>query len=65
MLQVPSIISFFYGLKMWSFLLALLFDEKPILKTASLLFRPFQVIMEAVNKPRNIHYKGVADLVTE
>jgi hypothetical protein len=25
----------------------------------------FQVIMEAVNKPRNIQYKGVADLVTE
>jgi hypothetical protein len=25
----------------------------------------YQVIMEAVNKPRNIQYKGVADLVTE
>ncbi|KAG8069880.1 hypothetical protein GUJ93_ZPchr0006g40657 [Zizania palustris] len=24
-----------------------------------------EVIMEAVNKPRNIHYKGVADLVTD
>jgi hypothetical protein len=30
-----------------------------------IVFYLFQVIMEAVNKPRNIHYKGVADLVTE
>jgi hypothetical protein len=25
----------------------------------------FQVVMEAVNNLRNIHYKGVADLVTK
>lgn len=25
----------------------------------------FQVVMDAVNKPRNITYKGLTDLVTE
>jgi len=29
------------------------------------VFFYFQVVMDAVNKPRNITYKGLTDLVTE
>ena len=31
----------------------------------SFLFFSFQVVIEAVNKPRNITYMGLTDLVTE